>query len=314
MIALLALLLAQAAPAPDVPPSPGPVSVVATASKAEVTVGEPFTVEVKATGPAGTEFTFAGEAEGDAFALRTPPPDPNAAAPAEPGTHRYEAAVYALGEATIPPIPVRYRLPDGTSGEAASLPVAVKVVSLLPKDPQERKLADIRPPERVSIGRAFWVALAAALVLLAALATWLVRRRRRPEAGVAPAAPALAPDAEALRALDALLASGRLARSELRPFYIELTTVAKRYLERRLFAPVLEMTTAETLAFLRAHPHGSDLVSVVREVAESADRIKFAKGQGLVEEAERHLAAVRALVGALEARLAPPPAASGKAA
>jgi hypothetical protein len=52
----------------------------------------------------------------------------------------------------------------------------------------------------------------------------------------------------------------------------------------------------------------------VREVAESADRIKFAKGQGLVEEAERHLAAVRALVGALEARLAPPPAAEGKAA
>lgn len=312
MTALLAMLLAQAAPAPGV--SPAPVSVVATASKAEVTVGETFTVEVKATGPAGTEFTFAGEAEGDAFALRTPAPDPKAAAPLEPGTQRYEAAVYALGDATVPPIPVRYRLPDGTSGETSSLPIAVKVVSLLPKDPREQKLADIRPPEPVSIGRAFWFALGSALVLLAALATWIVRRRRRPEPGVAPAVPALAPDAEALRTLDALLASGRLARGELRPFYIELTTIAKRYLERRLAAPVLEMTTAETLAFLRAHPHGSDLVGVVREVAESADRIKFAKGRGLVEEAERHLAAVRALVGALEARLAPPPAASGKAA
>ena len=67
-------------------------------------------------------------------------------------------------------------------------------------------------------------------------------------------------------------------------------------------------------ALLRGHPHGGDLVPVVRDVAEAADRIKFAKGQGLAEEAERHLAAVRALVGAREARLAPPPAASGKAA
>ncbi len=314
MIALLALLLAQAAPAPGASPSPSPVSVVATADEAEVTVGEPFAVVVRATGPAGTEFVFAGEAEGDAFALRTPPPDPNAAAPVEPGAHRYEAEVYALGDATIPPIPVRYRLADGTSGEATSLPITVKVVSLLPKDPRERKLADIRPPEPVSIGRAFWIALGAALALLAALAASFLRRRRRPEVGGAPAAPALAPDVEALRALDALAASGRLARGELRPFYIELTAVAKRYLERRLLAPVLEMTTAETLAFLRAHPHGRDFVPVVREVAESADRIKFARGQGLAEEAGRHLAAVRALVGALEARLAPPPAASGKAA
>jgi len=42
------------------------------------------------------------------------------------------------------------------------------------------------------------------------------------------------------------------------------------------------------------------------EVAD--DRIKFAKGQGLGPEAERHLASVRALVPALEAKLKPPPA------
>jgi hypothetical protein len=55
---------------------------------------------------------------------------------------------------------------------------------------------------------------------------------------------------------------------------------------------------------------------VVRDLAEAADRIKFAKGQGLVPEAERHLSSVRALVSALEAKLrpAPPAATEGKAA
>ena len=65
------------------------------------------------------------------------------------------------------------------------------------------------------------------------------------------------------------------------------------------------MTTAETLAFLRGHAHGGDLLPVVRDLSAAADRIKFAQGQGLAQEAERHLAAVRSLVPALEARLRP---------
>ena len=322
MLVLATLVLAIAAvptpsPAPAETAPRSPVSVVATASKTEVTVGEAFTIELSATGPAGTTFAFAGEAANDAFELRTPPAIAGASPAPEPGAHRYEAAVYALGEAEVPPIPVRYRLADGTEGEASSGAVPLKVASLLPKDPQAQKLADVRGPAPVAIGRAFWVALGAALALAAALVAWLVRRRRRREAPPAVAVPELPPDAEALRALDTLAAAGLLPRGEYRSFYIRLAAVAKRYLERRLGAPVLEMTTAETLAFLRGHAHGGELLPVVRDVAEAADRIKFARGQGLTQEAERHLAAVRALVPALETRLRPAvaePAGEGKAA
>jgi hypothetical protein len=44
----------------------------------------------------------------------------------------------------------------------------------------------------------------------------------------------------------------------------------------------------------------------VREVADSADRIKFARGEGLLAEAERHLGGVRQMVSTVEARLSPP--------
>jgi hypothetical protein len=318
---LLAAAVATPPPAAVMPPAaaatPSPVAVTATASKTEVTVGETFTLNLKATGPAGTTFMFPGEASSDAFELRTPAPAAGAGATAipEPGTHHYEAAVFALGEAEIPPIPVRFRLPDGTAGAASTEPVPLKVVSLLPKDTQAQKLADIRGPRPVGIGRAFWLALAATLLLAAALVVWLVRRRRKTEAPRAVPVPEVPPDVEALRALDALAASGLLSAGEYRAFYIRLAAAGKRYLERRLGAPILEMTTAETLAFLRGHAHGGDLVPVVRDLAEAADRIKFAKGQGLAQEAERHLAAVRALVPAVEARLRPADAAAeGKAA
>ena len=285
--------------------------VAATASKAEVSVGEAFTVEVRAAGPAGTTFTFPPEIVQDTFELRSAPAGES---PLPPGVHRYLAAVFALGDARVPAIPVRYRLGDGSEGEATTAPVALKVVSLLPRDKGEQKLADIRGPMGVPIGRAFWVGLGVLLLLLAGLALRLWSRRK----GAAPAAPddgaRMAPGEEAGMALDALLASGRLARGEYRPFYIELTAIAKRYLERRTGAPVVEMTSAEMLAHLRSSPHAALLAAPMRDLARAADQIKFARGAGLYDEAERHLAALRALIRALEAQLRPSVPEGGKAA
>jgi hypothetical protein len=122
------------------------------------------------------------------------------------------------------------------------------------------------------------------------------------------------PDEEARRALDALAAAGRLGRGEYRGFYIDLTAIAKRYLERRLDAPIVEMTTAEMLAHLRHVPHTSEMGPLLRDLSGAADRIKFAQGSGAIEEGERHLTAVRALVDGLEARLAAPAPDSGRAA
>jgi len=310
VLSVLALVLAAAAG-----PEPAtPVTVEATPSKAEVTVGEVFAIDVKATGPQGTSYSFPGEAEQEQLELRTPA---NATTSPAPGLHRYEASVYALGDVEIPSIPVRYRLPDGTEGQAQSAPVKVKVVSLLPKDADAQKLADIRGPVGLDVGRAFWIGLAVAAAVLIGLAVWLWRRKRAAVEAEA-LVPEVAPDQEALKALDRLAGSGNLVRGEFRAFYIALTDIAKRYLERRLGAPVQEMTSAEMVAFLRAGPHESVLAGPLRDLATAADSVKFARGEGMREEAERHLGAVRFAVGALESRLrpkeemAPPP--TGKAA
>jgi hypothetical protein len=293
--ALLATLLLAVAPA-----------ATAKAAKAEVSVGEVFTVEVHAEGPPGTSFVFPPELA-----------DETAQLTAVPGTgpvRRYKAALFALEDAKVPPIAVKYRLPDGTAGEVTTAAIPVQVRTLLPKDKEAQKLADVRAPVRLSIARLFWIACALLAALVAALAVWLWWRRRRRARPAAPPVPAISPDQEARRALEALAASGRLARAEYRAFYIELTSIAKRYLERRLTAPILEMTTAEMLVFLRQQALTSEMSPLLRDLSGAADRIKFARGSGLSDEAERHLQAVRALVDGVEARLAPPAADGGKAA
>jgi hypothetical protein len=187
------------------------------------------------------------------------------------------------------------------------------VISLFPKDRDQQKLADVRPPVGLALGRVFWFGLIAALALAGA-ALWLASGRGRKPVPAAAPAPSLSPDEEARRALDRLVASGRLARGEYRLFYIELTAIVKRYLERRLEAPIAEMTTAEMLTHLRATPGGVELAPALRDLSGVADQIKFARGDGLIEEAERHLAATRSLIEDLEARLRPALPEGGQAA
>jgi len=295
MTGAIAALLLVAAP-----------TVTAKAGKTEVSVGETFMVELRAEGPPGTNFTFPPEVA-----------DETAQLTAEPGqgpVRRYRAALFALEDAKVPPIAVRYRLPDGTTGEVTTAAIPLQVRTLLPKSKEEQKLADVRPPVRLDVARLFWIALGAVAALLLAVAVWLWWRRRRRAAPAAAPIPEMSPDQEARQALDALAASGRLGRGEFRAFYIELTVIAKRYLERRLAAPILEMTTSEMLAFLRQQALTSAMGPLLRDLSGAADRIKFARGSGLAEEAERHLGAVRALVLDVEARLSPPAADGGKAA
>ncbi len=304
---LLLAAATTAATSPVATPPPSPVSVKATASRTEVTVGEAFTDGAEGHRPGGgTRFTFPGEAATDGFELRTPPPDPSAAAPLpspaatatrRPSLPSARRRSRRSPSATACPTAPRARHPPRRSRSRSSRCCRRTPSSRSWPTSGDRSRSGSAAPSGSRSSRVS--SLAAALVL------WLVRRRRRAGAPRAVPIPELPADAEALRALDSLLASGILSRGEYRPFYIQLAVVAKRYLERRLGAPILEMTTAETLAFLRGHPHGGELLPVVRDLAEAADRIKFAKGQGLAQEAERHLAAVRALVPALEAKLRP---------
>jgi hypothetical protein len=302
---LVALLVASSLRAADDKPT-----VTLRASKSDVTVGELFTVELSASGPAGATFTFPPEAGNDKVELKTPPPpapEKNGSAappPLPPGVHRYEAAAFAIGEAEIPPVAVKYRLADGTEGEVSTDPLLLRIVSVLPKEPKDQKLVDIHPPVSLGFGREFWIVLVAALLLLGAL-VWRLSKRKPKGVPAEPAKPETPPDVEARSALDALRAKGLLGRGELRPFYIELTEIAKRYLERRLEAPILEMTSAEMVAWLKESGAASEWAMAMRDLAGAADRIKFARGIGVVEEGERHVETVRSMIVGVELRLRP---------
>ena len=153
--------------------------------KTEVTVGEAFTrrAEGHRARPGRRSRSRARPAT-EQFELRTPVRPAAAAAPApSPAPHRYEAAVFASARRRSRRSPCATGCPTARRARPSSEPVALRVVSLLPKD-EERAEARRHPrPGEVGIGRAFWVALGArARAGGRRLVVWLVRRRRTAEA------------------------------------------------------------------------------------------------------------------------------------
>lgn len=288
---LLALLLtstlARAGPTqPTVDVRPG---------SSNISIGEKFSVTVDVHGPAGTTYEFPQETGDGSVDLVLPE-----AANRRAQTAVYEARVFALGaEARIPAIAIRYTLPDGTAGSLRSLPVPLNVISTLdPKDPNPAP-ADFAPPVPVQVSRAFWVASAIAGSLSILLLVAIARRLRDPRKAIDPTVTVpISPEEDAFKALDDLSVSGR-AYGDARTFYIPLIQIMKRYLERRLQAPVLEMTSAETLSFVRAHAWTAPHVAGIRDLATSADLVKFG-GSTDASNAERQLQLVRDLVGRVD--------------
>lgn len=276
-----------------------PSRVVAVPSVTTVTVGELFTIEVRGEAPASARWSFPPEVITPEVTLQEIETE------RQKNTAVYRAAVFALDEVTIPAISATFELPDGSRGEASTAPLVLRVSSLLPDDPNAHRLADLRPPVGLPAGAPFWIAVGALLVGVAGVAAWWWRRRRRAEeAAGQPGLPEVPPAEEALAALQRLEAAGLVTRADLRGFYIEVVAIAKRYLERRLTAPVLEMTSAETHAFLRDHPVARSVAGVVRDLNAAADGVKFAREQGEQALALRHLEQVRGMIEELEGALA----------
>jgi hypothetical protein len=211
----------------------------------------------------------------------------------------YDAQLFAIGkDGRIPAIEVQYRRPDGSTGTITSAPVSLNVVSTLDPNDKNPAPADFAPPLPVLVSRAFWIASTAAGLLLLAGLWFLVRRlkfpKKPPDATVIPA---VSPEEEALSGL-AELAKGQTTL-EPKAFYIQLVQILKQYLERRLQAPILEMTSTETLALVKTHAWTSPHAVALRDLVSSADLVKFG-GSSDASNGERQIQFVRDLVGRID--------------
>lgn len=261
-----------------------------------VTVGDPVTLTIRFTaGPdyrAGRiDWPFSADTLSPLETLQT------AEVPDSNRTCRIRVALFATGTLRVSPSSLLLLGPGGDSLLVAFAPESVHVATVLDSAAIAEGPAGykdlIEPPGRIP----WWVWLGA--VLFAAAGAALIWYWRRPRAVVvAPVAPALPPWEVARAELEALTAKGYHLRGEPRLFAIELSEIARRYLEKRFGFEALEQTTTE-IRFALTHAEVEERRrQEILDTLVSCDLAKYAKYHWPAPELTRALGTVRAFIDA----------------
>jgi len=137
-----------------------------------------------------------------------------------------------------------------------------------------------------------WLACGLLALLLAGGIFWGVRRLRRHVRELR-----MTPRERAFAELDRLLRRNLVARHLYKDFYIELTMVVRRYIERAHLIHAPEQTTEEFLAAAASHPHFTPAaVAQLKTFLESADLIKFAGQEATPQQADEAVTSAKSYV------------------
>ena len=134
----------------------------------------------------------------------------------------------------------------------------------------------------------WWVLLI--LVLIAVALYFIFRKKEKKEEVVV----FVAPIQEALQRLKELDEKQLLQQNKIKIYYSELTDIVRTYIEKDIYIPALESTTNELIETIIDFNESSELgisketIQQLKEVLQSADMVKFAKSQPIVEEIKAH--------------------------
>ncbi len=127
----------------------------------------------------------------------------------------------------------------------------------------------VRPPFREVAGWALLALLAAGLVFL----LWKLAGRLHRQVKLM----RMSPRERALKELAILLAKDLVSRHRVKEFYLQLTMIVRRYIERAHKVRAPEQTTEEFLAAVMDDPQFSpEVVTRLEEFLQAADLVKFA--------------------------------------
>jgi hypothetical protein len=160
-------------------------------------------------------------------------------------------------------------------------------------------LEALRPaagPVELPRSAAATIGWAAALAVLLAIVVGLLVWRRRAAARVTEAQP-LSPRELAYLELERLIEE-KLAERDVKLFYVELTGVVRRYIERSTGIRAPEQTTEEFLREInRAGTFADDEGRRLKGFLEAADLVKFAAYQPRTDDVEESFRRAKAFIG-----------------
>jgi hypothetical protein len=274
-------------------PAGADLPLVALLSTNRVHLGDQVEVQLRVAHPPGTTVDWPRLGDGKSIVVR----DQGFAPADSTGSEaRWTLASYELGQHAIWSGTVALVQADGTRSNVALPELTLSVESILPdageelREPKGLAVWPRAPMTRLLMVLAL-IALLAALIAL--LVLWLVRRRARPTPSPAPPPP----HEKALKALAELEQRTDFVTVEPELFFVDLSTIARHYLEDRFELRAPEQTTEEFIRVASSSNHlRMEHQQLVGDFLTECDLVKFARHRPGIERMKLALAAAYRLV------------------
>lgn len=294
VLAILALTVAVQAAAPQQEPA-----ARAEAERDTVRLGEPFALTVTVIGvPPDARVRFPELADTGIVSALGPP----AVLPERSGrvrSARYELAIWAVGDVTLPGGTVQV-IDDAAEFRLAWGAVDVHAASALPADAALDTLAWMPAADVVGPNWSLAEKLVGGAIVLGALVGLLVLARRLGSAQPVPVPSGRPPGERALDALSRLSTAELAEAGELKAFYSRLAQIVRRYLAEVEHRWGMELTTRELVRAFADYEVERRDVTCVRSVLEEADHVKFARRRPTPQQALATLEMARSWIAGFE--------------
>ena len=267
------------------PPSWAP-KLMATVKPAEVALGDPVQVTIRARYRRGVSVNLPLKLELGKFSelsrVEAPPPPPAKDAPPSATLERtfeIKVAAYELGQLTLPPIEVTALGPTGELTSVSTVAVPITVKSVMPNEPNP-KPKGMEPPVSV-FQRTWWLLYLifglAGVGLVVALTLIVSRRLRARREAAKPPPPPVPPQVRALARLGQLDVEDFITREAFKELYLLLSEIVREYVGGRWGFDALEMTTREIHHCLEARAVSPIWRQPLELFFNDCDLVKFAK-------------------------------------
>ncbi len=205
---------------------------------------------------------------------------------------------FDTGFIVLPPLTFRIKDKNNLVSELKSEPVLLEVKNVAVDISKE--IRDIKPIFTAPYTlRDFlpWLMLAAAIGLLATLAWFYIRNRKKNKPLIKlPSKPQKPPHVIALEMLEALRREQVWQKGQVKEYYTRLTDILRDYFEKRYGVNAAEMTSDEILFAMKDFLTEVSTHSDLKKLLTLSDLAKFAKGQPVGAENELSLTYARTIV------------------
>jgi len=202
----------------------------------------------------------------------------------------YVITTFTTGEYVVPPITINYTDPKGERKQIQSEPLFILVKSVGASESDKEDIRGLKPPIDVSGG--YWTYLLI-LPILALLGTGGFLYYRQRAKGLA--LPKIPDELQkpawevALLELESLRNSDLLEKKQIKRYFIILSDIIRKYIERRYEISALDRTTEEIRGEIKRVKLDQNIGRSIYDLLSFSDLVKFAKYISSAEETEKSL-------------------------